>query len=310
LPTAFAPADDRIGGTNMTSTPHSILVATDFSEAGERAQTIAVSLARWFSAELHVIHVQVLLDDPHLAKEQRIEVERLLGTVEEEKREALEAPVRDPEVVMHTHLVRGVSAPEVIVGGCAQYGCDLIVMGTHGRRGITHFLLGSVAENVVRTSPVPVLTVRPDAVVPSHSIRRILVPHDFSSHSQQAVRIAAGWAGALEAEVTLLHAVEPVIYPEFYAVDLLPDEMVGRLRSRSEEALSAAATELLGDVKHRVVVRVGRAGDTIVAEANPEHYDLVIMGKRGLSAIEHLLLGSVAENVLKQSRVPMVAVRD
>jgi nucleotide-binding universal stress UspA family protein len=57
-------------------------------------------------------------------------------------------------------------------------------------------------------------------------------------------------------------------------------------------------------------VRVGRAGDTIVAEATSDDYDLVIMGKRGLSAIEHLLLGSVAENVLKQSRVPMLAVRD
>ena len=61
--------------------------------------------------------------------------------------------------------------------------------------------------------------------------------------------------------------------------------------------------------QHHTVVRVGRAGDTIVAEATPGVYDLVIMGKRGLSAIEHLLLGSVAENVLKQSRVPMLAVR-
>ena len=63
-------------------------------------------------------------------------------------------------------------------------------------------------------------------------------------------------------------------------------------------------------MKHRNEVRVGRAGDTIVAEAVSGEHDLIIMGNRGLSAIEHLLLGSVAENVLKQSRVPMLAVRD
>ena len=56
-------------------------------------------------------------------------------------------------MTIHTHLVRGVSAPEVIVGACNDYGCELIVMGTHGRRGISQFLLGSVAENVVRTAP-------------------------------------------------------------------------------------------------------------------------------------------------------------
>jgi nucleotide-binding universal stress UspA family protein len=152
--------------------------------------------------------------------------------------------------------------------------------------------------------------VRPDGVIPSHGIRHILVPHDFSKHSRHAVRHAAAWALKLEAQVTLLHAVEPVVYPEFYAVDLLPDEMMDRLKQRSAEALDAAISEFLGNISARGEVRIGRAGDTIVAEAAREKFDLVIMGKRGLSAIEHLLLGSVAENVLKQTRVPMLVVRD
>jgi len=301
--------DEQLQEAVMDTTPRRILVATDLSQAGDHAQSMAVSFARWFSAELHVIHVQVLLDDPLLTREHQVELERLLGSTVHQTREALQAPVRDPKVTIHTHVAQGVSAPEVIVESCRNLGCELIVMGTHGRRGLSHLLLGSVAENVVRTSPAPVLTVRPDAVVPSSGIRHILVPHDFSNESRQAVRCAGVWAAELEAEITLLHAVEPVVYPEFYAVDLLPAEMVGRLKSRSEEALAAAASELLEGVKSHTVVRVGRAGDTIVAEATPGVYDLVIMGKRGLSAIEHLLLGSVAENVLKQSRVPMLAVR-
>ena len=67
-------------------------------------------------------------------------------------------------------------------------------------------------------------------------IHRILVPHDFSNHSDRRSD-SPGSGHALGAQITLLHAVEPVVYPEFYAVDLLPDEMVGRLKTRSQEAL-------------------------------------------------------------------------
>jgi nucleotide-binding universal stress UspA family protein len=293
----------------MNTTPERIIVATDFSSTGERAQDVALNLARKLGAELHVLHVRVLLDDPHLEDEHQSELQRLLSASDVQKRQALEAPAAAANIPVHTHLIRGISAAEVIVETCSDVGCDLIVMGTHGRRGLTHLLLGSVAENVVRTAPVPVLTVRPEAALPADGFRKILVPHDFSEHSTVALRVAAAWALELEAAVTIVHAVEPVVYPEFYAVDLLPDEMIRRLKSRSEEALAATAADLLEGVDARVEVRVGRAGDTIVAEAQPQKHDLVIMGTRGLSAIEHLLLGSVAENVLRRCALPLLAVR-
>jgi nucleotide-binding universal stress UspA family protein len=284
-------------------------VATDFSQTGDRAQTVALDLARSIGAEVHLLHVRVLLEDPHLEDENRLELQRLLAIADDSKREALEAPVSSSEVSVTPHLIRGVSAAEAIVETCSELECNLIVMGTHGRRGLTHLLLGSVAEKVLRTSPVPVLTVRPDASIPASGIRSILVPHDFSEHSDQAIAIAAAWAQRLEARVTLLHAVEPVVYPEFYAVDLLPDEMIGRLRTRSEEALGKAAEQLLPGVDSRTVVKVGRAAVTIVADARPDRHDLVIMGTRGLSALEHLLLGSVAESVLRRCALPLLAVR-
>jgi len=293
----------------MSTTPQRILVATDFSPTGERAQTVALGLARTLDAELHVLHVRVLLDDPHLGEEHQVELQRLLTATDGQTRHDLESEAAESEVTVHPHLVRGLSAAEAISETCADLGCDLIVMGTHGRRGISHLLLGSVAEKVVRTSPVPVLTVRPDATLPANGFGRILVPHDFSEHSEQAVRTAAGWARLMEAEVTLLHAVEPVVYPEFYAVDLLPDEMISRLKERSEEALQQVAAELLDGLSVRVEVVVGRAGDTIVAAAQPQDHDLVIIGTRGLSAIEHLLLGSVAETVLRRCRLPLLAVK-
>jgi nucleotide-binding universal stress UspA family protein len=294
----------------MNAVPRRILVATDFSQTGDRAQSAGLLLAQTFDAELHVVHVQELLDDSHLEEEQRVELERLLSSADDQRREALQAPVVEPGVTVHTHLIRGLSAAEAITETCSDLQCDLIVMGTHGRRGLSQLLLGSVAEKVVRTSQVPVLTIRPGALLPADGISRLLVPHDFSEHSEEAVRFAGQWARSLEAEVTLLHVVEPVVYPEFYAVDLLPDEMIARLKARSQEALEAAAAKLLPGVKSHSAVRVGRASDTIVAAAETSVFALVIMGTQGLSAIEHLLLGSVAENVLRRCAVPLLAVRD
>jgi nucleotide-binding universal stress UspA family protein len=293
----------------MTATPRRILAATDFSPTGERAQRAALALARRFDAELHVMHVQVLLDDPHLADAQRDEVDRLLATTDADKHLALQTAAEGHHDRVRTHIVRSLSAAEAITETCTDLSCDLIVVGTHGRRGLSHLLLGSVAEKVVRTAPVPVLTVRPDARLDETGLARLLVPHDFSEHSASAVRVAGEWARALGAAITLLHVVEPIVYPEFYSVDLLPAEMIDRFSERSGEALEAAAAALLPDIQVRTEIRVGRAGDAIVSAADPETYDLVIMGCRGLTVIEHLLLGSVAETVLRRCAVPILTVR-
>ena len=116
------------------------------------------------------------------------------------------------------------------------------------------------------------------------------------------------FGSALDAEITLLHVVEPVVYPEFYSVDVLSDDLMERLVERSERALRTAADGLLGENTVRVVVEVGRAANTIVQTADPEQYDLVIMATRGLSGLEQVLLGSVAESVLRRCKVPMLAI--
>ena len=293
----------------MSATPHRILCATDFSPTGERAQRAAVALAGRFAAELHLLYVQVLLDDPHLAEERRDEIQRLLATADGERRLALEAAAHGQTDPARCHVVPAWSAADGIVTTCTDLGCDLIVIGTHGRRGLSHLLLGSVAERVVRTAPAPVLTVGLEGPAPAARFARILVPHDFSAHSAAAVRTAVAWAQATGAALTLLHVVEPAVYPEFYPADLPPDELIGRLRERSQAALDAAAAKLPVEPGADTRVLVGRAGDRIAAEAQLGAYDLVVMGTRGLSAIEHLLLGSVAESVLRRCPVPLLTVR-
>ena len=293
----------------MAPTPTKILVATDFSTTAESAERLALQMARSLGADLHLLHVRVILEDPLMAEEKHLQIERLMSSVDDATREAFDKEhLKRPDVAVRTHLVRSTSAAEAIAETAADLGCDLIVMGTHGRRGIKHLLLGSVAENVVRCVDVPVLTVRPMIDVSDFGPKHILVTHDFSDRSAEAVRIAGAWAEALGAELTLLHVVEPVVYPDYYAINIASSDTMTRLRDRAVVALDRAANEILGAQPVNTTVLIGRAADTIVVEAGASDIDLVVMGTRGLSGLEHLVLGSVAEAVLRRCPVPLLTV--
>lgn len=293
----------------MAAIPQKILVATDFSSTADSAEKLAFQLARLLDAELHLVHVRVILEDPLMAEEKQLEMEHLMSSADVATREAFEqGRSGEPGITVKTHLVRSVSAAEAIVATASDLEIDLIVMGTHGRRGIKHLLLGSVAENVVRSVRIPVLTVRPGIDLPAHGPQRILVAHDFSERSAEAVRTARAWAEVFDAEITVLHVVEPVVYPEFYAINVPSDDVMTRLRDRATEALDDAADEIIGNLPVNTVVLIGRAADTIISEAQPGNYDLVVMGTRGLSGLEHLVLGSVAEAVLRRCPVPLLTV--
>jgi nucleotide-binding universal stress UspA family protein len=293
----------------MATTPSRILVPIDFSTTADAAETLALRIARALGAELHVVHVRVILEDPLMAEEQQLEISRLMSSAHDAGEKALaEGRPDDEEIEIRTHLIRSISAAEAITEVATDQACDLVVMGTHGRRGIKHLLLGSVAENVVRSVEIPVLTVRPDCRLFEVRPERILVAHDFSDQSAEAVRVAAEWAAAFDAEVTLLHVVEPVVYPEFYTINVVSDDVITRLRDRATEALDAAADDLLGNRPVSTSVVVGRAADTILSEASSGGFDLVVMGTRGLSGLEQLVIGSVAEAVLRRCPVPLLTV--
>ncbi len=293
----------------MTAIPRRILVPTDFSPGAERALRLALRLGAWFGAEIHLLHVHVLLDDSRLTDGNRSAVEQMLAEGEAAARHALSERADGTKLDVTTHVVRRLAPAEAIAEAAAELGCDLVTIGSHGHRGLKSWLLGSVTEEVVRTAPVPVLTVREDLPEAEHPVRRILVPHDFSDRSLAALKIAAAWARALDSEVHLLHVVEPVVYPDFYAVDLLPQEMMERVKIRSLRSLREAGTAHLEGVHFRPEVLVGRAAATIVDEAASDAVDLVVMGTHGLTGLEHVLLGSVAEAVARRSPAPVLTVR-
>jgi len=152
-----------------------ILVATDFGPASDAALAYGRALAKTFGAKLHLLHVadndflQPLVNDPYVLKAatfRRIE-ERLTA---------------EDRTVLSAHPALAIAdQPAVAITSYAKAETiDLIVMGTHGRTGVSHLLLGSVAERVVRTAPCPVLTVR-------HPEHDFVVP-DAPSVTQEARR--------------------------------------------------------------------------------------------------------------------------
>ncbi|MDR7613404.1 MAG: universal stress protein [Armatimonadota bacterium] len=284
-----------------------VLLPTDFSEATESAAQWATWIAGQFRAELILLHVleedgwmlRALSDTERTQGEDPLQARgRFIRTELERWRERFGA---------HRAELRPGLPHEVIPEVSRALGVDLVCMGTHGRSGIHRVFFGSVAEQVVRTSPVPVLTVRPQT--PPH-LRRILVATDFSPPAQGALAWARLLSRTTGAEVVLLHVVE--LTPEVLAA--IPEEILapavgGRIREyllgQAHQRLEAVARPEEG-----VAVRMGGVGHHIVEAVQELHADLVCMGTHGRTGLAHLVLGSVAEQVVRRSPVPVLTVRE
>lgn len=184
---------------------------------------------------------------------------------------------------------------------------DLVVMGTHGRTGLGRVLLGSIAESVVRHAPCSVLAVRPDAALGRFA--RVLCPIDFSDSSRYAVDLAAELAEADGGAITLLNVLDP---PAVYARGQRMAELARDLDRYAAEHLEQWTAQLAGRTKAAVTKRsrIGHPGAEILAalEEDPA-VDLVVMGSHGRIGLERLLLGSVAEKVVRHARCPVLVAR-
>jgi len=292
----------------MALTPKRILVPTDFSPASDCALTLARELAGPFEAEIHLLHVRTVVDHPIVSPEDLAEVERILAMSDARTQQALEKSTKGIDAPTYCHIKRGIAPADAIIEAITEHNCDLVIMGTSGRRGLKRLMVGSVAKEVVHRSPVPVLTTQAETGG-SFPPKKILVAYDSSEDSLQAVLLAAKWAQLLPAEITLLHAMEPITYPDFYAHYPPRENHMKRLSQQCQEALAKVGTEHLRAVTHETAVIHAQAADGIANFASTAEFDLVVLATRGLSGIAHALFGSVAERVVRLSEVPVLTVR-
>ncbi len=289
-----------------------ILFPTDFSESSERAFDMALLLAREFGAELHMFHAVVLHeDDPHNPSHHfpdpeavRQRLEALAHSAMADQRERVAAA----EVRVRRIKSRGVSAAPTILEYAGEWDADLIVVGTHGRRGPSHLLLGSVAEEVVSHSSCPVLTVRAgELTAPVEAVERILVPVDFSKHSQRSLIVARELARRYGAVVQVLHVVEDVIQPSYFGQTM---NVTKELVRRASEALAELVGETGDEAGLEQSVVVGHRPVTEILEfARENGSDLIVLASHGLGGVEEFLFGSTAKRVVQGSPVPVLALK-
>lgn len=203
------------------------------------------------------------------------------------------------DVTVTTDVVQGIPH-EAIVEYAATRDIDLVVMGTHGRDGLERYVLGSVAERVVNTAPMPVLTVPAVADAPTYPYRSVLVPTDGSDHAMAAVGMGADVAIRHDATLHLLAVLEDSI------LGAIGDrtERESQANELLEDAESIARDAGLGDVV--TAVESGSVPREITSYADSAGIDLVVMGTHGRTGLDQRLLGSITERVLRTASVPVL----
>ena len=285
-----------------------ILVPTDFNPPSDAALSYARLLGKTFDASLHLLHVS---GTRSTAPRQPVESPDAVATALRELRNRLTAEDRSPHVAV---LV--VEAPDPagqIVRTAGSIDAALIVMGTHGRGGVARLLLGSVAEKVVRMAPCPVLTANGALRAPAKGFRRILVPTDFSAPSDAALDCARRLASGFGASMHLLHVLGDVSSSGVTGAELFVTD--------PPEARSIRLMDARDRLKHRITegdrialratteVIFGSPAQIIVDYAADNDFDLIVMGTHGRTGMAHLLVGSVAERVVRTAGCPVLTTQ-
>jgi nucleotide-binding universal stress UspA family protein len=293
-----------------------ILFSTDFSHCADQAFSYAVQLAYDYKTELHVLHAVTLHGNIDEKAEQHLdgleEIYRQLEKLASSRMGALVSDIDSDRVVVKQVKRRGVSVAQVILDYIADEAIDLAVIGTHGRRGLGHIVLGSVAEELVRAAPCPVLTVR-ELQEPRQleAIERVLVPVDFSGFSRRALEYAKDLASNYQCRLQLLHIIEPPVYPSFYALKQSHfSSLIGDIEQSTRRRMRQLVQEAVDpDVPFDVFVLEGRAVTDIPDFAEKNGSDLIVIATHGLTGLKRLFLGSVTEKVVRRARCPVFTVR-
>lgn len=293
-----------------------ILFPTDFSEPSRAALPRALWWAREFGAELHMLHALVLHGDdpanPEAAFPDLEEAYEKLRTRASRRMEETAGPADEAEVTVKKVKRRGIDAAGVILEYAREEEMDLIVLATHGRRGIRRLLVGSVAEEVVRLAARPVLTVRTDGPGEHEGPpREILVPVDFSEHADRGLAYGQALARRTGARLHALHVLPATFFPDAYFAEAAEIRaMVKAARERVPEELDRHVRRVLGeDTDVTIHLEAGAPAVTIAAVAEELGIDLLVMASHGRTGLDRMLIGSVAEGVVRRVPCPVLTVK-
>lgn len=290
-----------------------IMVATDGSELARKAVDSAIKLARLNNAKLYAVHViapgetKVTQHDPRDTEWEKHMKEHLKA----QGREAthyVETTGKIQNVAVEPVIMEGNPADE-IVNFAEKNDIELIVMGSLGKTGVQRFLLGSVAENVIRHSKKPVLVIKGETAE-DRPRRQILIATDGSKTAENAAYLGIKFARQYGAKVYAAYVInvtasEAILIDEAWATEQCVEcEKTGhRATSSVEEKAKFAGLEA------ESVILKGEPAEKILDFADEHAIDMIVVGSLGKSGIERFALGSVSEKVVRHAKVPVLVVR-
>lgn len=288
----------------------SIVVPTDFSALSEAAAVRAATLAHLDGAAIHLVHAVSL---PVVVAPYAVAIpDTVWDEIRSSASEQIE-PLRKQIEGMGVQTVTAeiaepTDATRAIAEAAEAHRADLVVMGTHGHRGLERAFLGSVAERTLRTLQCPILAVKEDAERAAQPIRRILLAVDFSADSARAVQVTAKLAKRLGAHVDVVHALD-LPHDHFANTAGFGIELEQKIRAGVAEALEQVGQQLEKEsVPMALLARPGRPSAVLAEVAKEVGCQLIAMGTRGRSGLSHVLLGSVAERTLRVAPCSVLVV--
>ncbi len=293
-----------------------ILCPVDLSESSARSLVHAHALAKWYEAQLTVLHVVPTFDPVEVRGDLGVPIQIVNPVPRERVLEEMRRVVELATGSANASLIaESGDARTVIVDQALTTKADLIVMGTHGHRGFKRLMVGSVTESVLREAPCPVLTVPPHehpATSQVVTFTRILCPVDFSPSSLLGVGFAVDLARQAHGLVTLVSVLEWLAEeePRSLAHFNVPEFRSHMARNTEDQLRALVAGEPHTDSTIGVLVVFGRAHRQILRVAEEQSADLIVMGTHGRRGLRRLALGSDAELVLRESPVPVLLVHE
>ncbi len=304
----------------------SILVPLDGSTFGEHALPLAMSMAKRLEASLNLIHVHSLLDATYA------ELQVFDNTLDQELRnkersylQAIQKQVQDRLPVQVT--IRNVDGDvaTAIRKQAENLGASWVVMTTHAKGPFGRFWLGSTTDELVRSLPVSLILVHPADHAPDLSsdaaIKHMLIPLDGTPLAEQILEHALTLGKAMNADYTLLRVVTPV-YPftlptepaifGSVAADVMDrvEKLHGELRREASNYLAIVAGRLRGDgLKVQCRVTIEEQPGVAILENGKPPIDMIAIETHGRGGLSRLLLGSVADKVIRGSKLPILLHR-
>src|SRR5262245_19752448 len=328
-PAPAPPKTGRRGGTSLASRRgrrramapsrvqiERVLCPVDFSEFSARALARACDVAAWFDARVTVVHVcpNVAPGGPEIPCVP-VSAETMRAFREQSREELVRftEPFFLREIPVASEVWEG-EAWRAILEGAAALPADLVVMGTHGRTGFEHLLLGSVTEKVLRRAGCPVLVVGAAATTSAPGLfRRIVCAVDLSEHSRQTIDVALAFAQENDAVVTLLHVLNAASGAAVSGLLRPLPAMDARRRELEAEALEKLRMAAPDDARDFCQVKeratTGTPWREILAVADERKADLVVMGAHGHGPVGERLFGSTTSQVVRRSACPVLVVR-